>query len=82
MTDRDSCVRGCTALPDAVGGTIHHIGNVHKYVRAEDVPETNHEGLLKLAKEHWSGREHWQLSGGKSVLLIYPASLDFDMILA
>ncbi len=32
-------VGGCTALLDAIGGAIHHIGNVHKYARAEDVPE-------------------------------------------
>ena len=39
MTDRDYTVRGCTALLDAIGGAIHHIGNVHKYARPEDVPE-------------------------------------------
>ncbi len=39
MTDADSPVRGCTALLDAIGGAIHHIGNVHKYARPEDVPE-------------------------------------------
>lgn len=39
MTDKDYIVRGCTALLDAIGGAIHHIGNVHKYARAEDVPE-------------------------------------------
>lgn len=39
MTDRQYYVRGCTALLDAVGGTIRHIGNVHKYAREEDVPE-------------------------------------------
>ena len=39
MTDKDYDVRGCTALLDAVGGAIHHIGNVHKYARPEDVPE-------------------------------------------
>ena len=39
MTDADYTVRGCTALLDAIGGAIHHIGNVHKYARAEDVPE-------------------------------------------
>ncbi|SCG90423.1 Uncharacterised protein [uncultured Clostridium sp.] len=33
MTDRDYTVRGCTALLDAIGGAIHHIGNVHKYAR-------------------------------------------------
>ena len=39
MTEKDYYVRGCTALLDAVGGAIHHIGNVHKYARKEDVPE-------------------------------------------
>ena len=39
ITEREYYVRGCTALLDAVGGAIHHIGNVHKYARKEDVPE-------------------------------------------
>ena len=39
MTDKEYTVRGCTALIDALGGAIHHIGNVHKYARTEDVPE-------------------------------------------
>ena len=39
MTDRQYCVGGCTALIDAIGQAIHHIGNVHKYAREEDVPE-------------------------------------------
>ena len=39
MTDSDYSVRGCTALLDAIGGAIHHIGNVHKYARPEDVRE-------------------------------------------
>jgi uncharacterized protein YegL len=38
MTRDDYFVRGCTALIDALGGAIHHIGNVHKYARREDVP--------------------------------------------
>lgn len=38
MTDGDYTVRGCTALIDAIGGAIHHIGNIHKYIRPEDVP--------------------------------------------
>ena len=38
MTERDYCTRGCTALLDAIGGAIHHIGNIHKYARPEDVP--------------------------------------------
>lgn len=39
MTDREYYVRGCTALLDAIGGAIHHIGNIHKHAREEDVPE-------------------------------------------
>lgn len=39
ITEKEYFVRGSTALIDAVGGAIHHIGNVHKYAREEDVPE-------------------------------------------
>ncbi len=39
MTERQYFVGGSTALIDALGGAIHHIGNVHKYAREEDVPE-------------------------------------------
>ena len=39
LTDRQYFVGGCTALYDAVGDAIHHIGNVHKYAREEDRPE-------------------------------------------
>ena len=39
ITDKEYYVRGSTALLDAIGGAIHHIGNVHKYAREEDVPE-------------------------------------------
>ncbi len=38
ITDKDYYVRGSTALLDAVGGAIKHIGNIHKYARREDVP--------------------------------------------
>ncbi len=39
MTESDFVVGGSTALIDAMGCAIHHIGNVHKYARREDVPE-------------------------------------------
>ena len=39
LTEREYCPGGCTALLDAFGGAIHHIGSVHKYAREEDVPE-------------------------------------------
>lgn len=38
MTERDCEARGSTALLDALGGAIRHIGNIHKYARPEDVP--------------------------------------------
>lgn len=39
ITQKEYYVRGCTALLDALGGAIRHIGNIHKYARPEDVPE-------------------------------------------
>ncbi len=39
LTEKEYYVGGCTALIDAIGGAIHHIGNVHKYAREEDRPE-------------------------------------------
>lgn len=38
MTDGDYRPGGNTALIDAMGGAIHHIGNIHKYSRKEDRP--------------------------------------------
>ena len=35
MTQKEYYARGCTALLDAMGGAIHHIGNVHKYSKEE-----------------------------------------------
>lgn len=39
ITEKEYYVRGCTALIDAMGDAIHHIANIHKYARKEDVPE-------------------------------------------
>ncbi len=39
MTEDDYTVGGCTALFDAIGGAVRHIGNIHKYARKQDVPE-------------------------------------------
>jgi uncharacterized protein YegL len=39
MTEEDHTVGGCTALLDAVGSAIHHISQIHRYARPEDVPE-------------------------------------------
>jgi uncharacterized protein YegL len=39
MSEREYCAQGCTALLDAIGGAIKHIGNIHKYAREEDRPD-------------------------------------------
>ena len=57
MTDKEYYVRGCTALLDAVGGAIHHIGNIHKYAREEDRPEKTifvitTDGLENASREY------------------------------
>jgi uncharacterized protein YegL len=39
LTEADYTAHGCTALLDAIGGAIHHIRNIHKYAREEDIPE-------------------------------------------
>ena len=61
MTDRDYTVRGCTALLDAIGSAIHHIGNVHKYARPEDVPEHTMFVIItdgmENASKRYSGKE-------------------------
>lgn len=56
LTDRDYTVRGCTALLDAVGKSILHIRNIHKYARPEDVPAhtmfvITTDGLENASKE-------------------------------
>lgn len=39
MTDEEYYVRGCTALLDAFGGAIKHIGGIHKAMKEEERPE-------------------------------------------
>ena len=39
LTEKDYEVRGTTALLDAIGSSVKHIKNVHKYAREEDRPE-------------------------------------------
>lgn len=56
MTEKDYCVGGCTALLDAVGGAVHHIGNIHKYARREDVPENTIFVIITDGMENASHR--------------------------
>ncbi len=39
MTDREYYVRGCTALLDAIGTAVHHIGKVQKHMPENERPE-------------------------------------------
>lgn len=39
LTEKEYFTRGTTALLDAVGGAIRHIGTVHRYARREDTPQ-------------------------------------------
>ena len=60
LTDRQYNVGGCTALIDAIGDAIHHIGNVHKYAREEDVPEhtifvITTDGMENASRHYTSG---------------------------
>lgn len=57
LTREDYFPAGCTALIDALGGAIHHIGNVHKYAREEDRPAhtlfvITTDGLENASKEY------------------------------
>lgn len=54
LTERDYQVGGGTALLDAVGGAIRHIGNIHKYARPEDVPERTLFAIMTDGQENSS----------------------------
>ena len=56
MTEEDFFVGGSTALMDAIGGAIHHIGNIHKYIRPEDVPANTMFVIMTDGMENASSR--------------------------
>lgn len=76
MNEKQYFVRGSTALLDAVGRAIHHIKNVHKYARKEEVPEKTlfiitTDGMenasqqytyekVKKMVEHGKKKHHWE----------------------
>lgn len=76
ITEKDYYVGGSTALLDAIGGAIHHIGNVHKYAREEDRPNktlfvittdgmenASHHYTFERVKEmvgHQKEKYHWE----------------------
>ena len=61
LTRKEYYVRGCTALFDAIGGAINHIGNIHKYARKEDVPNNTifviiTDGMENASREYTKGQ--------------------------
>ena len=60
ITQEEYYVRGCTALLDALGDAIHHIGNVHKYARDEDRPEKTLFVITTDGMENSSRRYHYE----------------------
>ena len=56
MTEADYYVRGCTALLDTLGETIHRIATIHKYAREEDRPEKTLFIITTDGKENASRR--------------------------
>ena len=71
MTEKDYFVRGCTALLDAIGGAIHHIGNVHKYACEEDRPEKTlfiitTDGMENASRKYSSDRVKQMIERQKS----------------
>ena len=56
MTRDDYLASGSTALIDAMADAIHHIKNVHKYIREEDVPEHTMFVIITDGEENASHR--------------------------
>lgn len=70
LTREDYQVGGCTALLDAVGGAIHHIGTVHRYARTEDLPEhtlfvITTDGMENASRRYSAGRVREMISRQK-----------------
>lgn len=60
MTTEDYEASGCTALLDAIGGAVHHIRTVHRYIREEDVPEHT---LFVITTDGMENSSHQYISG-------------------
>ena len=72
MNRRQYIACGCTALLDAIGGAIHHIGNVHKYAREEDRPEhtlfvITTDGMENASRRYTAGEVKAMIKRQKSL---------------
>lgn len=54
LTEKDYQVGGGTALLDAVGSSLKHIKNIHKYAREEDRPQKTLFVITTDGKENYS----------------------------
>ena len=84
MTDRDYTARGCTALLDAIGGAIHHIGNVHKYARNEDVPEhtlfvITTDGMENASRRYDSEKIKKMIERRKNIMVFFKNRTGFGI---
>lgn len=66
LTEKEYCVFGSTALIDAIGDAIHHIVNVHRYIREEDRPEKTIFIITTDGMENASSR--WSSSEVKALI--------------
>ncbi len=66
LTERDYYTAGSTALLDAVGDAVHHIVNVHRYIRDEDRPEKTIFVITTDGMENASRR--WSSSAVKALI--------------
>lgn len=71
ITEEEYYVRGCTALLDAVGGAIHHIGNIHKYARREDRPGRTlfvitTDGMENASRRYTAPQVRWMIERQKA----------------
>ncbi len=66
LTEKEYYVGGNTALIDAIGDAIHHIQNVHKYAREEDIPEKTVFVIMTDGYENASRR--WSSDNVKRII--------------
>lgn len=66
MTQADYLPLGSTALLDAIGSSIKHIQNIHKYIRNEDVP---HKTLFIITTDGMeNASKHYNYESIKSLI--------------
>ena len=78
ITSREYQVGGSTALLDAIGQAIHHIGLVHKYAREEDRPEKTLFIITTDGQENAS--RHYNYERVKHMIERQKAKFDWEFL--